>query len=84
LSSASYDHFRGECCTATGRGVSHDQLIDLARKPFAARSPIGASQPMSKKRSIESEGLPEGVLLECEDILEFYLALVADLKARGY
>jgi len=84
LHSASYDHFRGEFCTVDGRGVSHDYLTDLPKRPFSAYRSSGAAKPASKRCSIEEEGMPEGVLLDCEDIPSLYLAVVADLKARGY
>ena len=106
LHSSSYDHFRGEFCTADGRGLSHDYLVDLPKRPFSSlrlsRSSKLASQPArervlrstakseclplvgSRRSSIEYEGAPEGVLLDCEDIPAIYLSLVADLRARGY
>ena len=84
LRSTSYDHFRGVCCTMSGRGISHDRLVDLPRRPFSTRILPGASRSGIKRSSVEPEGVPEGVPLDCEDILEFYISLVADLKARGY
>ena len=82
--SATYDNFRGECSTAVGRGIAHITLIDMMRRPFSKRTPPGTVRraPMQYAAGA-ADGCPD-IPLVCEDILEFYLALVADLKARGY
>ena len=78
--SAAFDNFRGELSTAAGRGVAHVMQVDATRRPFSRRKPPGTSRPQQAEYSDETKRIP----LRYGDIVDFYLALAADLKARGY
>lgn len=80
LESAAYDNFCGELRTSTGRGISHAALVDVLRKPFSARTQQESPDSTDLNKAEKAEAIP----LQVDDILDFYRALVSDLKARGY
>jgi triacylglycerol lipase len=80
LRSAAFDNYLGELSTASGRGVSHAGQVDAARRRFSSRTPPGTVRETRQEARNDSTGIP----LQVEDILDFYIELVARLKAQGY
>lgn len=83
VSSAGYDHYQGEFSALVGSGVSHMRLVDVTQNPYTVNLPPDASESQKHEASAAKAG-PSGIPLEHNDIVDFYIALVADLKARGY
>ena len=97
LESAAYDNFCGEFFTLEGRGISHALQVDGLKKPFSQsgiKKFSARGEPkkrFARKKALENETgaqsivcTPEGIPLELEDILDLYIAIVANLKTRGF
>jgi hypothetical protein len=92
LASAVFDNYRGEITTKEGRGIAHASLVDILRKPFGAGkrrevSPVTSLDELlgvANTNETASSKDTTGAQFQVEDILDFHIALVADLKARGY
>jgi len=82
IQSSTYDNYRGEYCTADGRGIPHDYLIDLPKRPFSALKESGTILP-AVRRFAQTGDKPKTTTLDFKDVSDFYLAITADLKARG-
>jgi len=82
MQSSTYDNYRGEYRTADGRGVPHDYLVDLPKRPFSALRESGTILPAVRRFS-QAASKPDSTTLDFKDISDFYLAIAADLKARG-
>lgn len=80
MQSASYDNHRGEITTQTGRGVTHPLLVDVTKKPFSLRTLPGSSRQENMLHTNKAQRVP----LQVADILEFYVALVSELKDLGF
>jgi triacylglycerol lipase len=70
--SAPFGNFNGTITGALGRGVSHCDVIDRRRRPLKARA-----------RCAVADGNVQDVSQDQFDIVDWYVRLVADLKARG-
>ena len=82
LSSTRYgcvDNFKGILCTPVRRGVSHDDVVDARRRPFLRKAQVKEGYP--------AHGQPAATTspyVMVNNIPDFYVSLVAALKASGY
>jgi triacylglycerol lipase len=98
--SAPYGEFKGVLRSATRRGISHRDIIDLRMKPLGKRAVSGGVAEQGGRGAEGGKGaelaeqgdrtalcgeLPLGPpSLIVTDIVDWHIALVADLKRRGF
>ena len=82
LSSTHYgcaDNFKGVLSTPVRRGVSHDDIVDSRRRPLLRKSQLRKGDPPHGQ-----PGAATAPYIMVNDIPDFYVGLVAALKAGGY
>ena len=78
-SSAAYDNYCGELSTKLGRGIPHALLVDALQRPFSTIKIPGTIREVEESFT----GITGEIPLQPRDIVDFYIAVVADLKTRG-